>query len=234
MLLSLIIKHSTQILFPSGKLIRLIEPVLSKHRQNIKFYNRTHPLISAAGFLSSAEIAMADLESASKRFIICYLFIQYLDLVNQRIEGFVRKIYAATAKASEGGKNVYCFLLSGKDTKEGAMEEKSIDEVLKGGYTEILGVNAYTGGYSWAILKDGEFYDVSVSALERKAEPNEDRKPFEYVGRGYGVSINKGMQKSLDDTMNDAEEAFKKIENDPEMKKKIQKEAEKVKKQYGL
>jgi hypothetical protein len=42
------------------------------------------------------------------------------------------------------------------------------------------------------------------------------------------------MQKSLDDTMNDAEEAFKKIENDPEMKKKIQKEAEKVKKQYGL
>ena len=152
----------------------------------------------------------------------------------EQIEGFVRKIYAATAKASEGGKNVYGFLLSGKDTKEGAMEEKSIDEVLKGGYTEILGVNAYTGGYSWAILKDGEFYDVSVSALERKAEPNEDRKPFEYVGRGYGVSINKGMQKSLDDTMNDAEEAFKKIENDPEMKKKIQKEAEKVKKQYGL
>ena len=178
MLLSLIIKHSTQILFPSGKLIRLIEPVLSKHRQNIKFYNRTHPLISAAGFLSSAEIAVSNLESASKRFIICYLFIQCLDLVDQRIEGFVRKIYAATAKASEGGKNVYGFLLSGKDTKEGAMEEKSIDEVLKGGYTEILGVNAYTGGYSWAILKDGEFYAPSYTV---KSRPSKGQSPMKVL-----------------------------------------------------
>ena len=51
---------------------------------------------------------------------------------------------------------------------------------------------------------------------------------------GYSVSINKGLQKSMDDTMKDAEDAFKKIENDPELKKKVQEEAEKVKKQYGL
>ena len=152
----------------------------------------------------------------------------------EQIEGFVRKIYAATAKASKSGKNVYGFLLSGKSTKEGAMEEKPIDEVLKGGYTEILGVKAYTGSYSWSILKDDLFYDVSVSAIEKKAGPNDDRKPFEYVGRGYSVSINKGLQKSMDDTMKDAEDAFKKIENDPELKKKVQEEAEKVKKQYGL
>ena len=152
----------------------------------------------------------------------------------EQIEGFVRKIYAATAKGSEGGKNVYGFLMSGKSTKEGAMEEKPIDEVLKGGYTEILGVKAYTGGYSWSILKNGVFYDVDVSAIEKKAEPGENRKPFEYVGRGYKVSINKGLQKSLDDTMKDAEDAFDKIEKDPELKKKVQEEAEKVKKQYGL
>lgn len=152
----------------------------------------------------------------------------------EQIEGFVRKVYAATAKGSEGGKNVYGFLMSGKDTKEGAMEEKTIDEVLKGGYTEILGVKAFTGGYSWAILKDGEFYDVSVSALEKKAAPDENHDPLEYVGRGYSVSIKKGLQKNLDETMKDAEEAFKKIENDPELKKKMQEEAKKVKKQYGL
>ena len=152
----------------------------------------------------------------------------------EQIEGFVRKIYAATAKASKDGKNVYGFLLSGKSTKEGAMEEKPIDEVLKGGYTEILGVKAYTGSYSWSILKDDLFYDVSVSAIEKKAGPNDNRKAFEYVGRGYSVSINKGLQKSMDDTMKDAEDAFKKIENDPELKKKVQEEAEKVKKQYGL
>ena len=34
---------------------------------------------------------MSDLESASKRFIICYLFIQCLDLVNQCVECFVSK-----------------------------------------------------------------------------------------------------------------------------------------------
>lgn len=66
----------------------------------------------------------------------------------EQMEDIVRKLYALTAKASDGGKNVYGFLMSGKSTKERAMEEKSIDEVLKGGYTEILGINAYTGDYS--------------------------------------------------------------------------------------
>ena len=54
------------------------------------------------------------------------------------------------------------------------------------------------------------------------------------MGKGYNVNITKGLQKSMDETMKDAEEAFDKIEKDPELKKKVQEEAEKVKKQYGL
>lgn len=152
----------------------------------------------------------------------------------KEIENFVRKVYAATAKAAEGGKNVYGLLMSGKNTKEGAMEEKPIDEVLKGGYTEILGIKAFTGSYVWAIMKDGVFYDVSFNSIENKNAPKNDSDPFAYVGYGYSVNINKGLQKSMDETMKDAEEAFDKIEKDPELKKKVQKEAEKVKKQYGL
>jgi len=148
----------------------------------------------------------------------------------EQIEGFVKKIYAETAKASKGGKNMYGFLLSGKNTKEEAMEEKPIEEVLKSGYTEIFGIKSYDGDYSWSFMKDDLFYDVNVKAIKNKEASSDDK----YVGRGYKVTIAKGLQKNIDDTMKDAEDAFKKIENDPELKKKVQEEAEKVKKQYGL
>ena len=91
MLLSLVIKYTTQILFPALQLCRLIEPVLTEHRENIKFHNRAHPLIGAASLLSATEIAMADLEAATKGLVLCDFFIQILDLINQSIEGLVCK-----------------------------------------------------------------------------------------------------------------------------------------------
>ena len=82
MLLSLVIKYTTQIFFPALQFCRLIEPILTKHRENIKFHNRTHPLISAASLLPATEIAMADLEAATKGLVLCDFLVLNLDLID--------------------------------------------------------------------------------------------------------------------------------------------------------
>ena len=82
MLLSLVIKYTTQILFPALQFCRLIEPVLAKHRENIKLNNRTHPLVSTASLLPATEIAMADLETATKRLVLCDFLVQNLYLID--------------------------------------------------------------------------------------------------------------------------------------------------------
>lgn len=66
------------------------------------------------------------------------------------------------------------------------------------------------------------FHDVNVSILEKKDAPKNDSEPFAFVGCGYSIGIHTGLQKSMDDTMKDAEEAFDKIEKDPKLKKQVQ------------
>ena len=75
MLLSLVIEHTTQIIFPALQLCRLVEPVLTEHRKNIKLNNRTHPLIGTARCLTAAKLAMSYLESTSEGFVICDFFV---------------------------------------------------------------------------------------------------------------------------------------------------------------
>ena len=91
MLLSLVIKHTTQVLFPTLELRRLFKPVLREHRQDIELDDRTHPFVGTACFLSTAEITVADLEPASERAILCDLLVQRLDLINKSIEGLIGK-----------------------------------------------------------------------------------------------------------------------------------------------
>ena len=93
MLLSLVIKNTTQIVFPERQLFGFIEPIFAECRNNIKFNNRPQPFISASKNLSAAEIAVADLESFSQSFILQYFFVQLLDMADQFIEGFAIKTF---------------------------------------------------------------------------------------------------------------------------------------------
>lgn len=91
MFLTLVIENTTQILFPISQLLGFVKPVFGKCGKNIEFDNGPHPFISATQNLSSAEIAVTDLETSSQRFVLQYFPVQLLDLVDEGIESFVGK-----------------------------------------------------------------------------------------------------------------------------------------------
>lgn len=124
---------------------------------------------------------------------------------------FVKKVYAATAKAADGGINVYGFVAK-SDPKEAAAE-KTLETVLdEGKPTQFFGVEMYLGTYSWNFIKDGIYQMVDVKQLEKKI--GGEKKPF-----AARVIIGQGLQKNMDDTMKDVEEALK----DPEVQKQVEK-----------
>ena len=129
---------------------------------------------------------------------------------------YTKKVYAATAKVADGGINVYGFMAKGD--AEGAASEKTLEAVLdEGKPTEIFGVELYMGTYGWNFRRDGVYYAVDVKQLEKKVG-GED-KPF-----AARVLIYEGLQKNLDETMEEAE----KILSDPEVQKEVEKALKKM------
>ena len=119
----------------------------------------------------------------------------------------MRRIYAVTKKAADNGINVYGF--EDKSDKDEAYAEKDLEQMIKDNNgTTILGIEIYVGNYSWSFLKDGVLHRCDVDLLEKN-----DTK------LGYSVKMYKGLQKSFDETMKDAEEAL----SDPEVQKQLEK-----------
>ena len=132
-------------------------------------------------------------------------------LVRDEYIEYVKKVYAATAKVADGGINVYGFLA--REKAEEAAAEKTLDTVLdEGKPTKIFGFELYMGTYGWNFIKDGTYYTVDVKQLEKKV----DGEDHPYAAR---VIISEGLQKSLNETMEDAE----KLLSDPEVQKQMEK-----------
>lgn len=124
----------------------------------------------------------------------------------QHIEN-VRRIYALTQKVADNGINVYGF--EDKSDREEALSEKDLDKMIADNSgTKIFGVEIYVGDYSWSFLKDGVLHRCDVSLLEKN-----DTK------LGYSVKMYKGLQKSFDDTVKEAE----KMLEDPDVQKQVEK-----------
>ena len=124
----------------------------------------------------------------------------------QHVEN-VRRIYAVTKKAADNGINVYGF--EDRSVKEEAMAEKDLEQMLKDNAgTKIFGVEIYIGSYGWSFLRDGVLHRCEIELLEKND-----------VKLGYSVKMYKGLQKSLDETMKEAEKALE----DPEVQKQIKK-----------
>ena len=126
---------------------------------------------------------------------------------------YVTKVYAATAKAADDGKNVYGFLAKG--TPEEAAAEKTLEVVLdEGKPTKVFGIEIYMGAYTWNFIKDGVYYMVDVKQLEKKKNGDE----YPYAAR---TIIGKGLQKNMNETMDELEKAL----DDPEVQKQLEKAA---------
>lgn len=124
----------------------------------------------------------------------------------QHIEN-VRRIYAVTKKAADNGINVYGF--EDKSNKDEAMAEKDLEQMIQDNNgTKIFGIEIYIGSYGWSFLKNGELHRCEISLLEK-----------DDVKLGYSVKMYKGLQKSLDETMKEAE----KMLEDPEVQKQVEK-----------
>ena len=124
----------------------------------------------------------------------------------QHIEN-VRRIYAVTKKAADNGINVYGF--EDKSDREEALSEKDLEKMIEDNNgTTIFGIEIYVGSYGWSFLKDGVLHRCEISLLEKN-----DTK------LGYSVKMYKGLQKSFDDTLKDAEKALE----DPEVQKQVEK-----------
>lgn len=122
-------------------------------------------------------------------------------------EDNVRRIYALTKKVADNGINVYGF--EDKSDKAEAMAEKDLEQMIKDNAgAKIFGIEIYVGSYGWSFLKDGELHRCEISLLEK-----------DDVKLGYSVKMYKGLQKSLDETMKDAEKALE----DPEVQKQLEK-----------
>lgn len=136
------------------------------------------------------------------------------EFTEEQFEAAVTKVYNATKKASDNGICVYGF--EKKDTKEEAMAERTLEEVLAG--TTIMGIKIDDA--SWAYLLNGKFYAVNVDKTSAK--------------NGYKVVIGEGLQKSFEETWKEAEKQLEEIENDPEKKKAVDEAVDKALKDAGL
>ena len=124
---------------------------------------------------------------------------------------YVKKVYAATAKVADGGINVYGF--TAKSDPAEAAAEKTLETVLdEGKPTSLFGVELYMGAYTWNFRKDGTYYMVDVKQLEKKVAG--EAHPF-----AARTIIGQGLQKSMEESMKDVEEALK----DPNVQKQVEK-----------
>ena len=127
---------------------------------------------------------------------------------------YVKKVYAATKAVADNGINIYGF--EEKSDAAEANAEKTLDDMLEAGKgIKIFGVEVYMGNYSWSFMKDGKPIRCDMERLEKD--------DFPYAAK---VKFSKGMEKSLDDLMKEAEE----ILSDPENQKKIEEALKDLKK----
>ena len=128
---------------------------------------------------------------------------------------YVRKVYDATKKIADNGINVYGF--EEKNTLEDASQEKDFDKMIEDGKGGTLfGMDFYMGMYGWSYIKDGIFYHCSMERKSTKVDGND----FPCKAR---VQIYKGLQKSLDESMAEAE----KILSDPKVQEQVKEQISK-------
>ena len=133
---------------------------------------------------------------------------------DEQYNAFVTKIYNATKAVADNGICVNGF--EKKDNKDEAMAEYTLEEALAG--TTVFGIRIDDA--SWAFLLDGKFNVASVSKLS--------------AGNGCMVKIYEGLQKSFNETMEDAEKVLEEIDKDPAKKAAVEKEVDKALKEAGL
>ena len=126
------------------------------------------------------------------------------EVTDEEFDAWYKKVFDTTAKASDDGYNIRGYEFAGDG--EDALGEVTLDEALDGWLMK-----------GWAFRVDGKIYVVYVSDEYDNDKDSELGKLFYYDGAK--VDIGAGLQKSMSDTMDEAESYM--AENEDEIKDAI-------------
>ncbi len=123
------------------------------------------------------------------------------DVTRDEFDAYVRKIYGVTQGIADNGKVIYGF--ERRDVLEEAEAEWAVEDILA---QTILGFPL--SSYDWGFKKEGKFWRMSVELLSANKK---------YPAR-LEVHFYAALQKSMSDTMKEAEKALE----DPEVQKALE------------
>ncbi len=120
------------------------------------------------------------------------------EITDQQIQDFYEQVFRATAAASDDGYNIIGHEFAGEDENPGDQTtlEKALKTFLKG----------------WCFRKDGKNMAVYVSSTYDNDKESQLDRLFYYNGVKFDIGV--GLQKSFDDTLNDAESAMDEYEDE--------------------
>ncbi len=120
------------------------------------------------------------------------------ELSDQQIKDYYQQVFNATAAASDDGYNIIGHEFVGDG--ENPADQTTLDEAL----------NSFLQG--WCFRKDGKNMVVYVSDIYDNDKESQYDRLFYYYGVKFDIGM--GLQKSFDDTLNDAESALEEYEDE--------------------
>jgi hypothetical protein len=124
------------------------------------------------------------------------------DLTDDEYNAWLKKVFDATAKASDDGHNIQGFSWGEGDV------EKTWEEFIA---SESMII-------TWSYKHKDEIMDVYIERVENPNKESEVTDDFKFIYHYYAVKVDiaTGLQKSMDETLKDAEEALEGHEDEIE------------------
>jgi len=120
------------------------------------------------------------------------------ELTDEQIRAYYEQVFNATAAASDDGYNIIGHEFVGDGENPG--DETTLDDALSG----------FLQG--WCFRKDGKSMAVYVSEIYDNDKDSQLDRLFYYYGVKFDIGV--GLQKSFDETLQDAENALEEYEDE--------------------
>ena len=130
--------------------------------------------------------------SGSGHAVVIFKTSDSSELTDEQIKEYFEQVFKVTAAASDDGYNIIGHEFVGEG--ENPDDETTLEDALSG----------FLQG--WCFRKDGKSMAVYVSDIYDNDKDSELDRLFYYYGVKFDIGV--GLQKSFDDTLKDAEDAF--------------------------
>ena len=139
-----------------------------------------------------------DPTSGSGHAVVIFKTSDSSELTDEQIKEYFEQVFKVTAAASDDGYNIIGHEFVGEG--ENPDDETTLEDALSG----------FLQG--WCFRKDGKSMAVYVSDIYDNNKDSELDRLFYYYGVKFDIGV--GLQKSFDDTLKDAEDAFEEHEDE--------------------